>query len=61
MQLLKYIYKKMRLNTVFLFLLLIISITSEISLDSYSIDPFKEYLEKEGLLEIIESILKAYN
>ena len=61
MQLLKYIYKKMRLNTVFLFLLLIISITSEISLDSYSIDKFKIDLKKEGLLEIIESILKAYN
>ncbi len=51
----------MKLNTVFLFLCLIISITSEIDLDSYSIDKFKEYLENEGLLEIIESIFNAYN
>ena len=51
----------MKLNTVFLFLCLIISITSEISFDSYSIDPFKEYLKKEGFLEIIESILNVYN
>ena len=50
----------MKLKTVFLFLSLIISITSEIDWDSYSIDEFKEYLEKEGLFEIIESILKAY-
>ena len=51
----------MKLNTVFLFLCLIISIASEIELDSYSIDSFRDYLEEEGLLEIIESILKAYN
>ena len=51
----------MKLNTAFLFLCLIISITSEIDLDSYSIVPFKEYLQKEGLFAIIESILKAYN
>ena len=51
----------MKLNTAFLFLFLIISITSENSWDSYSIEPFKEELKNEGLLEIIESILKAYN
>ena len=51
----------MKLNTVFLFSCLIISIASENDLDSYSIDQFMEYLEKEGLFEIIESILKAYN
>jgi len=51
----------MKLNTAFLFLCLIISIKSEILLDSYSIDKFKIDLKKEGLLEIIESIFKAYN
>ena len=51
----------MKFNTAFLFLFLILLITSEIDLDSYSIEPFKEYLKKEGLYVIIESILKAYN
>ena len=51
----------MKLNTVFLFSCLIISITSEIDWNSYSIEPFKEYLKNEGLLEILESILMAYN
>ena len=51
----------MKFNIEFLFLFLIISITSEIDLDSYSIAKFKEDLKKVGLLEIIESILKAYN
>ena len=51
----------MKLNTKFLFLYLIISITSENELDSYSIEPFKDYLKEEGLFEIIESILKSYN
>ena len=51
----------MKLNVAFLFLFLIISKTSEIEFDSYSIVPFKEDLKKEGLFEIIESIKKAYN
>ena len=51
----------MKLNTKFLFLCLIISITSEIDLDSYSIDKFKDNLKEEGLFEIFESILNAYN
>ncbi len=51
----------MKFNIVFLFLFLIISITSEIDLESYTIEPFKEYLKDKGLFEIIESILKAYN
>ena len=51
----------MKLNTVFLFSCLIISITSEIDWNSYSIEPFKEYLKNEGLLEIIESILMTYS
>ena len=49
----------MKLITIFLFL--IISIKSENELDSYSIEPFKDYLKEEGLLEILEFILKAYN
>ena len=36
-------------------------LTSEISLDSYSIDHFREYLKDEGLFEIIESILMTCN
>ena len=51
----------MKFNIAFLFLFLILSITSEIDFDSYTIEPFKAYLEKEGLYEIIESIFKAYN
>ena len=51
----------MKLNTVFLFSCLIFSIASENELNSYSIEPFMEYLKNEGLFEIIESILKAYN
>ena len=51
----------MKLNTLFLFLFLIVSITSEDSLESYSIEPFKEYLIKEGLFEIIKSIKEKYD
>ncbi len=50
----------MKFNITFLFLFLIQSITSEIDLDSYSIETFKEDLKRKGLYEIIESIYKAY-
>ena len=57
---LKYIYKKMKLNTLFLILLLILSIKTESILDQYSIERFKEYLKRNGLLEIIISIKNTY-
>ena len=50
----------MKLINHFLILFLIISLTSEISIDDYSIEPFLNDLKKNGLFEIIESIKKAY-
>ena len=50
----------MKLNTLFLILLLILSIKTESILDQYSIERFKEYLKRNGLLEIIISIKNTY-
>ena len=50
----------MKLITHWLILSLIKSITSEISVDDFSIDPFIEDLKNNGLFEIIESIKQAY-
>ena len=50
----------MSLISRFLILFLTLSITSEISLDEYSIDPFKVVLKEEGILEVIKSIKKVY-
>ena len=50
----------MKLINHFLILFLIISLTSEISIDDYSIEIFLNDLKKNGLFEIIESIKKVY-
>ena len=50
----------MKLNTVFLFLLLILSIKTESKLDQYSIEPFKEYIKSNGLFDIIKIIKNTY-
>ena len=50
----------MKLINHFLFLFLIKSIISENLLDNFSIAPFKNYLKKNGLFEIILSIKKVY-
>ena len=50
----------MKLTTPFLFLILIISINSESKMNSFSIDTFKDYLENNGLFEVIQSIKYAY-
>ena len=50
----------MKLVTPFLFLILIISINSESKMNSFSIDTFKDYLENNGLFEVIQSIKYAY-
>ena len=50
----------MKLNTVFLFLLLILSIKTENLLDSFFIQVFKEKLKKNRLFQIIKSIKETY-
>ncbi len=50
----------MKLNILFLLLLLILSIKTESKLDSFSIDTFIDYLKSNRLFEIIESIKKTY-
>ena len=50
----------MKLNALFLFLLLIISIKSNDFLDSYSIEPFIKSMKDNGLFQIIQSINYAY-
>ena len=50
----------MKLITHCLILFLIKSITSEISVDDFSINPFIEDLKKNGLFEMIELIKQAY-
>ena len=50
----------MKLNSLFLFLILITSIKSNNLLDSFSIETFKDYLKRNGLFEIIETIKKLY-
>ena len=50
----------MKLNTLFLIPFLILSIKTEIDLDSYSIDAFIEYEKDNGLFEIIKSIKMVY-
>ena len=50
----------MKLITLILFLFLIISINSGSLLDVYFIDGFKDFLEKNGLFEIIEAIKVVY-
>ena len=50
----------MKLNILFLIPFLILSIKTEIDLDSYSIDAFIEYEIKNGLFEIIKSIKMIY-
>ena len=50
----------MKLNTVFLILLLILSIKTESKLDQYSINTFMDYLKKNDLFEIIQSIKNTY-
>ena len=50
----------MSLISQFLILFLTLSITSEDQLDGYSIDPFKDILEKEGFFEVIKSIKNVY-
>ncbi len=50
----------MKLITHCLILFLIISITSESSLNDYSIDRFKDYLKEKGIFQIIQSIFNAY-
>ena len=50
----------MKLNILFLILLLILPIKTESILDHYSIDNFKEYLKSNGFFEIIKSIKKTY-
>ena len=50
----------MKLNTVLLILFLILSIKANSPFDSYSIDPFKNDLKRNGLFEIILSIKKTY-
>ena len=50
----------MKLNILFLILLLILSIKTESIYDSYSIETFMDYQKRNGLFEIIESIKKIY-
>ena len=50
----------MKLNVLYLVLLLITSIKSNNVLDSYSIEGFKEYLKENGLFEIIQTIKNFY-
>ena len=50
----------MKLNILFLILFLILSIKTEIDLDSYSIQIFKDYIKDKGFFEIIESIKMVY-
>ena len=50
----------MKLINHFLILFLIISLTSEISINDYSINTFINDLKRNGLFEIIESIKKVY-
>jgi len=50
----------MKLNSLYLVLLLIISIKSNDFLDSFSIEGFKIYLKDNGLFQIIQSIKYAY-
>ena len=50
----------MKLNILFLIPFLILSIKTEIDLDSYSIDAFIKYEIKNGLFEIIKSIKMIY-
>ncbi len=50
----------MVLISLFLILLLTLSITSENQLNNYSIDSFKDVLKEEGIFQVIESIKKAY-
>ena len=50
----------MSLISQFLILFLTLSITSEDQLDGYSIDRFKDILEKEGFFEVIKSIKNVY-
>ena len=50
----------MKLNALFLVLLLIISIKSNDFLDSYSIEPFIKSMKDNGLFQIIQSINYAY-
>ena len=50
----------MKLINHFLILFLIISLTSEISINDFSIETFLNDLKKNGLFEIIESIKKFY-
>ena len=50
----------MKLNALFLVLLLIISIKSNDFLDSYSIEPFIKSMKDNGLFQIIQSIKYSY-
>ena len=50
----------MKLNVLYLVLLLITSIKSNNVLDSYSIEVFKDYLKENGLFEIIQTIKNFY-
>ena len=50
----------MKLISLFLLLFLIKSITSQISVDDFSINPFIEDLKNNGLFEIIELIKQTY-
>ena len=50
----------MKLNILFLIPFLILSIKTEIDLDSYSIQIFKDYIKDKGFFEIIESIKMVY-
>ena len=50
----------MKLNVLFLVLLLFTSIKSNNVLDSYSIEGFKDYLKENGLFEIIQTIKNFY-
>ena len=50
----------MKLNTLFLIPFLILSIKTDIDLDSYSIEDFIDYEKKNGLFEIIKSIKMTY-
>ncbi len=51
----------MKLINLFLILFFKLSMASKNPLDPYSIENFKEFLKKEGLFEIINSIKKVYN
>ena len=49
------------MNSFTLFLIiLIIPFTTMVNIDDYSIDPFKERMQKEGIFDIIKSIKYVY-